>query len=301
MPVINYGHGLKVKIDEGQSVLDGSISQGLGHAHACGGDGRCTTCRIRVEEGFEHCPAPEPLETEALAAVGLEPPVRLACQLRPTGDVRVEILIPTHDDPIEEVMSATEEEIAVIFCDIRGFTEFAESQLPFDVCSVLNRYFDVMGVIVERHGGQIIDYLGDGLMTLFRPSDLGHPSRRAVRCVLAMRTSAIRFGSYVRNNFAADLGIGFAVHHGPAVVGNLGYFRDRHLNAVGDVMNVASRIEGLNKECQTDILISEVVANECGDLVELGRSFELPVRGRSASIRAHEVIGRCASADTSGG
>lgn len=242
--------------------------------------------------GLEHCPPPDPLEAEALAAVGLRSPVRLACQLRPTGDIRVEILIPTHDDPDQEVIEAREEDVAVVFSDIRGFTEFAETNMPFDVCSVLNSYFDVMGVVVERHGGQIVDYLGDGLMTLFNPLDPGDPSPRAVSCAIAMRKAAIRFGSYVRNHFAADLSIGIAIHRGPAVVGNLGYSRDRQLNEVGDVLNVVSRIEALNKECATDVLVSEAAAAGCRDLIELGRCFELPVRGRKAPIVAYEVLGR---------
>ena len=72
----------------------------------------------------------------------------------------------------------------------------------------------------------------------------------------------------------------------------MGYFRSRRFNAIGDVLNVASRLEELNKECGTDVLVSERIAEDCGDLVRFGRDFELQIRGRSSPVRALEVIGR---------
>lgn len=289
---IDCGYGIRLRVPPGTSVLDACLQEGLGIAHACGGDGRCTTCRVCVEEGLEHCPAPCDIEGEALAANGLESPIRLACQLRPEGDVQIRILIPSHEAPDQEVLEVCEEDIAVLFTDIRGFTTFAESHLPFDVCTVLNRYFDAMGVNVERHGGIVKDYLGDGLVCIFRPQKAESPSRRAVACALDMRRAAHAFGAFVRDAFGTDLSIGIAVHRGPAVVGEMGYFRSRQFNAVGDVLNVASRLEDLNKECRTDILISEVVAEECADLARFGRAFELTIRGRAAPVKAMEVLGR---------
>ena len=283
---------MRIRAAEGTSVLEASQAEDLEHAQACRGLARCTTCRVLVEDGLDQCPQPGALELEALSANGLEPPVRLACQLRPTGDVRVRILISSHEDPSEEPLGATEEHVAVLFADIRGFTTFAENRLPFDVSAVLNRYFDIMGVYVERHGGRILSYLGDGLVTLFRPSAEGNPCRHAVACALDMRRTAHRFGNYARDHFNADLQIGIAIHTGQAVIGDMGYFRNRQFNAVGDVLNVASRLEDLNKDFDTDILISREAAEPCLDMIEVGRAFDLNVRGRASPVQALEILGR---------
>ena len=291
MPEIDYGDEGRIEVPPGTTVLRASLQAGFRHAHACGGRGRCTTCRIQVEVGLEHCPPPGVVEAEALEANGLEPPVRLACQLRPTGDLRVRILIPEHTRPEHEPPPATEEQVAVLFIDLRGFTHFAETHLPFDVSSVLNRYFDIMGGLVETHRGHILDYLGDGLMVLFRPESEQDPSPRAVACALAMRAAGVRFAHYVDQHFQVQMGVGIAVHAGRAVVGAMGYFRDRHLNAVGDVLNVVARIEGHNKRSGTEILVSERVSEACAGERRFGAPFELSLRGRAAPVRVREVLG----------
>lgn len=290
MPTIDYGDGQLVRVPPGTSVLRASMSAGIRHARACGGRGRCTTCRIRVEEGVEHCPDASALEAEALAVNGLRPPVRLACQLRPTGDLRVKVLIPEHEGGPDEPPQAVEERVAALFIDLRGFTRFAETHLPFDVTNVLNRYFDIMGGLAQHHGGQILDYLGDGMMVLFRPGAAEDPELRAATCALGMRAAARRFGDYVQKHFETELSVGVAVHAGRAVVGDMGYFRDRHLNAVGDVMNVVARIEDHNKDCGTDILLSDDAAAACREGFRFGRSFELELRGREGRIGVVELL-----------
>ncbi len=142
MVTIDYGDGACVSLEAGGSVLEASRQGGIAHADACGGRGLCTTCRVRVESGLEHCPAPDEAERQALAINGLPPGVRLACQLRPTGDIAVRVLIREHAMPSGAAPEAVLEQVAVLFVDIRGFTGFAEKQLPFDVSNVLNRYFD---------------------------------------------------------------------------------------------------------------------------------------------------------------
>jgi len=287
---IDYGDGVTVEIEPGTSILEASLGAGIDHASACAGLGRCTTCRVRVEDGHEYCPPPGPTEAQALAFNGLAPPVRLACQVRPTGPVTLRILIPEYKTPSSDTPTAVEEQVAVLFSDLRGFTGFAERHLPFDVSNVLNRYFDMMGVLIELHAGHILDYLGDGIMTLFRPSSQANPSQRAVSCALAMRERAQTFSAYVREHFGETLSIGMAVHTGRVVVGQLGYFRDRHLNAIGDALNLVSRLEDLNPELDTNILLTQEIVDACPELPELGRRFSLNVRGRSAPVTAWEVL-----------
>ncbi len=287
---IDYGDGVTVEVEPGTSVLEASLGAGIDHACACAGLGRCTTCRVRVEGGQEYCPPRGPAEAQSLAFNGLESPVRLACQLRPTGPVAVSIMIREHRRPSIGTPTAVEEQVAVLFSDLRGFTGFAERHLPFDVADVLNRYFDMMGVLIELHDGHILDYLGDGIMILFRPSSRENPSQRAVACALAMRERACSFAGYVRDCFGETLSVGMAVHTGRVVVGQLGYFRDRHLNAIGDALNLVSRLEDFNRELDTGILLTQDIVDVCPELPDLGRCFSLNVRGRSAPVTAWEVL-----------
>jgi class 3 adenylate cyclase len=127
-------------------------------------------------------------------------------------------------------------------------------------------------------------------MTLFRPSSQENPSQRAVACALAMRERARSFSGYVRDHFGETLSVGIAVHTGRVVVGQLGYFRDRHLNAIGDALNLVSRLEDLNRELNTGILLTQDIVDACPELPELGRCFSLNVRGRSAPVTAWEVL-----------
>jgi adenylate cyclase len=287
---IDYGDGVTVEVEPGTSVLEASLGAGIDHACACAGLSRCTTCRVHVEGGYEYCPPPGQTEAQTLAFNGLEPPIRLACQLRPTGPVAVRILMRGYRTPSSDTPAAVEEQAAVLFSDLRGFTGFAERHLPFDVSNVLNRYFDMMGVLIELHDGHILDYLGDGIMILFRPSSQESPSQRAVACALEMREHAQTFSAYVRDHFGDTLSVGMALHTGRVVVGQLGYFRDRHLNAIGDALNLVSRLEDLNRELNTSILLTQDIVDACPELPELGRRFSLNVRGRSAPVTAWEVL-----------
>ena len=103
--------------------------------------------------------------------------------------------------------------------------------------------------------------------------------------------AGLGFVRWALDHFQTSLRTGIAVHAGRAVVGRFGYFRARHLNAVGDVLNLAARLEDLNKDLDTDILVTEPVAEAARDLAQLGRSFAMKVRGRATPVTAYEVLG----------
>ncbi len=103
MPRINYIDGPTIEAEEGETVLEASVRQGVDHQQACGGDCRCSTCRVEVVEGAEHCSEPREDELEVLAVNGLRPPVRLACQLRPEGDITVRVLLREMERNLKEM------------------------------------------------------------------------------------------------------------------------------------------------------------------------------------------------------
>ena len=138
--------------------------------------------------------------------------------------------------------------VGVLFADLRGFTAFSESLLPYDVIHVLNRFYALADAAVGRHGGRIATYMGDGFMALFGADDgEDEPALRAVRAGLDL-IEAVAPGSPTwcwLHGRALEVSVG--VHFGPAVVGALGSGDSRIVTAVGDVVNTAARIEQANR------------------------------------------------------
>ena len=155
---IAYPGGQVVEVPPGVSVLEASRLAAIPHASVCGGRGRCSTCRVRVGDGLAGLPPASAAERRVLDRVGAPPNVRLACQLRPNADARVTPLLSATASPREgfrraAYLQGTEKEIAILFADLRAFTELSERRLPYDVVFLLNRYFESMGARWRRPAG----------------------------------------------------------------------------------------------------------------------------------------------------
>ncbi len=169
---IDYLDGPVVRHPIGSSILEISQIHNVPHASVCGGRGRCSTCRVRIlHEDIPQSP-PDEGEQKVLERVNAPSDVRLACQLRPTGNIRVARLLPpdaTMKDlgNVANQSSGVEQVITVMFADIRGFTARSEAKLPFDVVYLVNQFSRAMGAAIEESGGSVDKFLGDGLMALF--------------------------------------------------------------------------------------------------------------------------------------
>ncbi|HVK93038.1 MAG TPA: adenylate/guanylate cyclase domain-containing protein, partial [Mycoplana sp.] len=222
---VSYSSGALVRVPRGLSVLEGSRYGNVPHYSVCGGKGRCSTCRVRILESDGPLPPPGPIEAATLARIHADPDVRLGCQLHPTANLSVALLTAPNPDPglpvaIEPVRPGREEEIVVLFCDLRNFTVLSEARLPYDVVFLLNRYFAVVGQAVEQAGGRLDKFIGDGAMALFGLAGKRDDAcRQALSAAAAIVRDIAQLDAELAPTFATRLHIAIGIHTGPSVVG----------------------------------------------------------------------------------
>ncbi|QIJ44214.1 adenylate/guanylate cyclase domain-containing protein (plasmid) [Rhizobium leguminosarum] len=292
---VNYPGGEVIRVQRGFSVLEASRLGGLPHYAVCGGKGQCSTCRVQILGDYDSLPAPDKMEQTTLRRINAGPDVRLACQLRPNHDVAVApLLVPATEAALpansQETSPGREREIAVLFVDIRHFTTMTETRLPFDVVFLLNRYFAIIGKAVEQAGGRLDKFIGDGAMALFGLNTTPEEAcRQALAAAAAIVTEIEKLAAELADELALPLRIAIGIHTGPAVVGTMGYGRVRSMTAIGDTVNVASRLESAAKEFEAAIVISEPVASLSGaDLAGI-ESREISVRGRALPLKVYVI------------
>jgi len=267
--MVTYADGEIVELHRGSTILDASRQAGIPHASVCGGRGRCSTCRVRILAGLEQLPPPDLNEIRVLQRVGAPPNVRLACQTRPTHPVQVVPLLAagsTRDSQARAgYLQGREQEIAILFADLRAFTRLAHQRLPYDTVFLLNRYFRAMGMAVDAAGGHLDKFIGDGVMALFGIGGGREDAcRRALAAARRMSLNLQELNRSMAPELREPLRIGIGIHAGPAIVGEMGYDRATTLTAIGDTVNTASRLEALTKEYEVELVFSAIVAGHAG-------------------------------------
>ena len=294
-PRLHYSGKRSIPLLAGATALESIRAAGIQHASVCGGRGRCSTCRVRIDKGEDTLPPPEPQEKKVLDRVGLPPNVRLACQIRPTSSIEVSPLLPPTATARDasgspSYLQGDEREIAILFCDLRGFTTFSHKKLPYDVVFVLNRYFAAMGEAIEQAGGRLDKFLGDGVMALFgieRGSKTG--CENAIEAARRMVSALNELNDNLKAELPEPLRIGIGIHIGPAIVGEMGYGRARSLTAIGDAVNTASRLEEMTKTHKVQLVASDAVLGLAGLDVEKFEAQEVVLRGQSEPLKVRII------------
>ena len=172
--------------------------------------------------------------------------------------------------------------LCLLFADIRNFTARAESMPPEEVIRLLNAYFSEMTAAVHKHGGTVDKFIGDGIMAFFgAPQQLECPEKNALEAAQEMLLRLQHFNRTLQERSIEPVRIGVGLHSGEALIGHVGSESRNEYTAIGDVVNVASRLEGLTKTLGYAIICSDAVANavgKSGGLKELG---EQPVKGHT--------------------
>jgi adenylate cyclase len=281
----------EIVIARGLTLLEASRRAGLPHAAVCGGRGRCSTCRVLILSGAEHLPAPEAMEQSTLERIGAKGHVRLACQLRPTHDVDALPLVPSNLGRYEAAAAASqvarEQEIAAIFVDLRDSTKLANERLPYDALYILDRYVSVVREAISRNRGIVTSVAGDGIVAFFGGDcDARTACRRAIRSIYEISRNIGELNELLESTFSFHLAFGAGCHAGIAVVTPA--TPDFAGQFLGEVGNIASRLEGLTKILRCTTVISRQV-------VEVG---SLPVQ--SEAFSTHELRGIALGVDVAG-
>lgn len=174
-------------------------------------------------------------------------------------------------------------QITILFSDIRGFTTLSEKRTPQQVVDLLNRYFTLQVEVVFRHGGSLDKFIGDAIMAFWgAPLDDPDHARHAVEAAIEMGRVLQRFKKELGEE-DANFDVGIGIHTGPAVVGLIGSEQRREYTAIGDTVNLGSRIEGLTKGVSR-ILVSRETMEACGDAYQFKSFGSFKVKGREQEV-----------------
>lgn len=190
-------------------------------------------------------------------------------------------------------------EVTLVFSDVRGFTTLAESLTPEEMVEILNRYFTKMIDIIFKYGGTLDKFIGDAIMAMFgAPASTGDDPGNAVMAAIEMQESLIAFNEEQTKLGKPLLKVGIGVNSGIVVVGNIGSDQRMEYTAIGDSVNLASRLEGANKEYGTQIMISEWTQEKVNSKV-ISRELDLiRVKGKEKPVKVFEVVATTAKGIT---
>lgn len=180
--------------------------------------------------------------------------------------------------------------ITAMFSDIRGFTAMSERLDAEEVVSLVNAYLEAMIAIIHGNGGDVIDYVGDGIFAVFHDGE-ATGAAKAAQAALGMQAALERLRASSTIPHLSDLRMGIGIHTGPAVEGNLGTDERLKYGVVGDTVNVASRIQDRSRDgTHTCILMSDASRADAEGVVETVLFGDEMLKGKAAAMRLWEVV-----------
>ncbi|TYC54179.1 adenylate/guanylate cyclase domain-containing protein [Rhodobacterales bacterium] len=293
---ITYPGGLTVKAQPGATLLEISRMNDVPVASVCGGRARCSTCRVKVLQGGDDLPAPGNAEKAVLSRIGVGSDVRLACQARPQSDVQIQPLVPVKASAAagEHLQDAyywgVEQEVAVMFVDLRNFTSITESQLAYDVVYLLNNYLERTSAAIRAEGGYVDKFIGDGIMAIFgMQTDARTGARQALRAARRIEQVMLNLDAEKGPQFRDPIRLGIGLHLGPAILGRIGSAgaagTEGGLTALGDVVNTASRLETANKDHNSFLVVSKNVIDVAEAEIPDAETDEIRIRGKEIPLQ----------------
>ena len=193
-----------------------------------------------------------------------------------------------------ELGYAAENDVAIMFCDIRGFAGFSERITPQELMNFLNSYFTRMNDPIHQNRGFIDKFMGDGIMALFDHQG-GTPKEKAldaIKAALDLRKALTIYNGHRKNCDYEAINMGIGIHFGQVIMGTVGSEDRMDTTVIGDSVNIASRLEALTPKYQADIIVSAQVLQIIGpnDSLRTRLLDWVRVKGRQAPIEIYEII-----------
>ncbi len=181
--------------------------------------------------------------------------------------------------------------VSVLFADIRQFTSISEVYTPEEVSSLLNEYFSLIAPIIDKYNGTLNKFMGDAVMAIFgAPIEDENHAKNAVLCAeeILLEVKKLNYKWKISNK--PEIRIGVAINTGYVFIGNIGSKDRMEFTVIGDSVNIASRIESLNRVYNTSFLISSSTYEKVKDIVNTIKIRDVSIKGRISSVTIHEVI-----------
>jgi len=201
------------------------------------------------------------------------------------------------EDPSRLDLSGRRAELTILFSDIRGFTSISEKMSAHEVVEFLNEYLSEMAAIVKHSGGTLDKFIGDAVMA-FWGEPVRHPdhAERAADCALAMRDATAAMAERWVAQGKPNIRIGIGINTAEVVVGNIGSLEHKlDYTVIGDGVNLASRLEGQNKDFGTTIIVSEFALAKLGGKYDVRQLGDVKVKGKERPVAIYELLGKKAA------
>ncbi len=192
---------------------------------------------------------------------------------------------------LNNIFSAKKKQAAVMFCDMRGFTDLSSQMKPEEAVNLLNEFFSKVVDIIFEFEGMLDKFMGDGLLAVFGvPVEFPDSEERAVKVALKIKEVVEKWNKERILKGEEPIRISIGIHSGDVVAGNVGSKRRLDYTVIGKTVNIASRVESLNREFNTDILITQDVYRKVKDIVDVEKEKPVFVKGVSEPIETYHVL-----------
>lgn len=199
----------------------------------------------------------------------------------------------------DSIFEGVQQDVAIIFCDIRDFTPISEKLQPDQVVCLLNTYYSRMNEVIRQHCGVINQFVGDEIFVIFgAPVPVPNCEERAVLCAVGMIEQLTVINHELHEQLGVSIRVGIGIHYGPVVTGNLGCEDKISYSVTGDTVNTANRIESLTKDQPNSILISDPIYQKTCHLIDVKAWEPVAVKGKNEKLKVYEVVGMKGSNDT---
>ena len=295
-----------ITVNKEQTLLDASLQAGIPHFHACGGKGKCTTCRIMILEGEENLSRPNKKEAKLRDSIKMKSSIRLACQTRVLREPVVVERIIKDEAEISQYIQLNKKELKAIklkplgeekylvlfFLDIRNFTPFVESYLPFDVMYITRKLYEIFHKVIHKYNGKIIETAGDGLYAVFGfETSIKKAADDGISAGLAIIDELDRLNkTYLNVYFFKEFEVGIGIHSGKVIIGQLNLEGRLKTTVMGLAVNIASRIQNATKDLNNSFVASEEVVRH-SSLKVSSQYSQINLKGVTSNYNVH-LLGR---------